>query len=81
VKSVARELAGKKVRINALNPGPTDSPMHSHIDQALKDRIAANLPIRRMGQPGDMAAAILFLCSDAATFSTALDVDGGSLFR
>jgi 3-oxoacyl-[acyl-carrier protein] reductase len=83
VKSVARELAGKKVRINALNPGPTDSPMHSHIDQALKDRIAANLPIRRMGRPEDMAAAILFLCSDAASFvyGSALDADGGSMFR
>ncbi|TPL09989.1 MULTISPECIES: SDR family oxidoreductase [unclassified Mesorhizobium] len=83
VKSVARELAGKKVRINALNPGPTDSPMHSHIDQALKDRIAANLPMRRMGRPDDMAAAILFLCSDAASFvyGAALDVDGGSMFR
>ncbi|TPM40567.1 SDR family oxidoreductase [Mesorhizobium sp. B2-3-4] len=83
VKSVARELAGKAVRINALNPGPTDSPMHSHIDPALKDRIAANLPIRRMGRPDDMAAAILFLCSDAASFvyGAALDVDGGSMFR
>ncbi|PSH70425.1 NAD(P)-dependent oxidoreductase [Phyllobacterium brassicacearum] len=83
VKSVARELAGKNVRINALNPGPTDSPMHSHIDQSLKERIAANLPIRRMGRPDDMAAAILFLCSDAASFvyGAALDADGGSMFR
>ncbi|TKT55976.1 SDR family oxidoreductase [Rhizobium sp. LC145] len=83
VKSVARELAGKNIRINALNPGPTDSPMHSHIDPALKERIAANLPMRRMGRPEDMAAAILFLCSDAASFTygSALDVDGGSMFR
>jgi 3-oxoacyl-[acyl-carrier protein] reductase len=83
VKSVARELAGKNVRINALNPGPTDSPMHAHIDPALKERIAANLPRRRMGQPSDMAAALLFLCSDAAPFvyGAALDVDGGSMFR
>jgi 3-oxoacyl-[acyl-carrier protein] reductase len=83
VKSVARELAGKKIRINALNPGPTDSPMHSHIDPALKERIAANLPMRRMGRPDDMAAAIMFLCSDAASFTygSALDVDGGSMFR
>jgi 3-oxoacyl-[acyl-carrier protein] reductase len=83
VKSVARELAGKNVRINALNPGPTDSPMHSHIDQSLKERIAANLPMRRMGRPEDMAAAIMFLCSDAASFTygAALDVDGGSMFR
>lgn len=83
VKSMARELAGKKIRINALNPGPTDSPMHSHIDQGLKDRIAANLPMRRMGRPDDMASAIMFLCSDAASFTygSALDVDGGSMFR
>lgn len=83
VKSVARELAGKKIRINALNPGPTDSPMHSHIDPALKERIAGNLPMRRMGRPDDMAAAIMFLCSDAASFTygSALDVDGGSMFR
>ncbi|MDI6025351.1 SDR family oxidoreductase [Corticibacterium sp. UT-5YL-CI-8] len=83
VKSVARELAGRKVRINALNPGPTDSPMHSHIEQELKDRIAANLPMRRMGRPDDMAASILFLCSDAASFvyGAALDTDGGSMFR
>ncbi|MBP1845186.1 3-oxoacyl-[acyl-carrier protein] reductase [Rhizobium petrolearium] len=83
VKSVARELAGKKVRINALNPGPTDSPMHAHIDPSLKERIAANLPMRRMGRPEDMAAAILFLCSDASSFvyGAALDVDGGSMFR
>lgn len=83
VKSLARELAGRKVRVNALNPGPTDSPMHSHIDKGLKDRIAANLPMRRMGRPEDMAAAIMFLCSDAASFTygSALDVDGGSMFR
>ena len=83
VKSVARELAGKKIRINALNPGPTDSPMHSHIDPELKVRIAGNLPMRRMGRPDDMAAAIMFLCSDAASFTygSALDVDGGSMFR
>ncbi len=83
VKSVARELAGRKVRINALNPGPTDSPMHTHIDPALKERIAANLPIRRMGRAEDMAAAILFLCSPDASFvyGSAMDVDGGSSFR
>lgn len=83
VKSVARELAGKQIRINALNPGPTDSPMHSHIDQALKDRIAANLPMRRMGRADDMAAAVMFLCSPAASFAygAAFDIDGGSMLR
>ena len=83
VKSVARELAGQGVRINALNPGPSDTPMHRGISDELKARIAAGLPMGRMGRPEDMAAAILFLCSPAASFvyGAALDVDGGSMFR
>lgn len=83
VKSVARELAGKGVRINALNPGPSDTPMHAGISDELKARIAAGLPLGRMGRPEDMAAAILFLCSPAASFvyGAALDADGGSMFR
>ena len=83
VKSVAREIAGVGVRINALAPGPSDTPMHKAIDPALKVRIAEGLPMRRMGTPADMADAILFLCSPAASFvyGAALDVDGGSMFR
>jgi 3-oxoacyl-[acyl-carrier protein] reductase len=83
VKSIARELAGKGVRINALNPGPSDTPMHSGVSAELKTRIAEGLPMKRMGRPDDMAAAILFLCSSAASFvyGAALDADGGSMFR
>lgn len=83
VKSVARELAGKGIRINALNPGPSDTPMHRGISAELKARIAEGLPMKRMGRPDDMAAAILFLCSSAASFiyGAALDADGGSMFR
>lgn len=83
VKSVAREIAGKGVRINALNPGPSDTPMHRGISDELKARIADGLPMKRMGRPEDMAAAILFLCSSAASFvyGAALDADGGAMFR
>jgi 3-oxoacyl-[acyl-carrier protein] reductase len=83
VKSVAREISGKGVRINALNPGPSDTPMHSGVSAVLKARIAEGLPMKRMGRPEDMAAAILFLCSSAASFvyGAALDADGGSMFR
>jgi 3-oxoacyl-[acyl-carrier protein] reductase len=83
VKSVAREIAGSGVRINALNPGPSDTPMHKAVSAELKARIAAGLPIKRMGTPADMAGAILFLCSPAASFvyGAALDADGGSMFR
>jgi 3-oxoacyl-[acyl-carrier protein] reductase len=83
VKSLAREMAGKGIRINALNPGPSDTPMHSTISQELKDRIADGLPMKRMGRPSDMAGAILFLCSSASSFvyGAGLDADGGSMFR
>jgi 3-oxoacyl-[acyl-carrier protein] reductase len=83
VKSVAREMSGKGIRINALNPGPSDTPLHRGISQELKDRIADSLPMKRMGTPDDMAGAILFLCSSAASFvyGTGLDADGGAMFR
>jgi 3-oxoacyl-[acyl-carrier protein] reductase len=83
VKSVAREFAGSGVRINALVPGPTDTPMHATVPGELKQRIAAALPVGRMGRPDDMAAAILFLSSPAGSFvyGSALDVDGGSMLR
>ena len=83
VKSLAREFAGKGVRINALNPGPSDTPMHKGISAELKAKIADGLPMKRMGRPDDMAAAILFLCSSAASFvyGAALDADGGAMFR
>lgn len=83
VKSVAREMSGKGVRINALNPGPSDTPLHKGISQELKDRIADGLPMKRMGTPDDMAGAVLFLCSAAASFvyGAGLDADGGAMFR
>lgn len=83
VKSLAREHAGTGVSINALTPGPTDTPMHSGITDELKQRIAAGLPVRRMGHPDDMAAAVVFLCSPAARFvyGASLNVDGGALFE
>jgi 3-oxoacyl-[acyl-carrier protein] reductase len=83
VKSIARELQGKGIRINALNPGPSDTPLHRGISDELKARIAEGLPMKRMGRPDDMSAAILFLCSSAASFvyGAALDADGGAMFR
>lgn len=83
VKSLAREFAGTGVRINALTPGPTDTPMHGGISQELKARIASGLPVGRMGHPHDMAAAAVFLCSPAANFiyGASLNVDGGAMFE
>lgn len=83
VKSLAREHAGAGVSINALTPGPTDTPMHDTVSSDLKERIAASVPLHRMGHPDDMAAAVMFLCSPASRFvyGASLNVDGGSLFE
>lgn len=83
VKSLAREFAASGVRVNALVPGPSDTPMHAEVAAELKQRIAANIPVGRMGRPDDMAASALFLSSPAASFmqGAALDVDGGLMLR
>jgi 3-oxoacyl-[acyl-carrier protein] reductase len=83
VKSLAREFAACGVRITALVPGPSDTPMHATVSAELKQRIAGNIPIGRMGRPDDMAAAALYLSSPAAAFvqGAALDVDGGLMLR
>jgi 3-oxoacyl-[acyl-carrier protein] reductase len=83
VKSLAREFAPAGVRINALVPGPSDTPMHAAVPAELKQRIAANIPVGRMGRSADMAAAALYLSSAAAAFvqGAALDVDGGLMLR
>jgi 3-oxoacyl-[acyl-carrier protein] reductase len=83
VKSLTREFAQQGVRVTALSPGPSDTPMHAGISAQLKQRIADGLPAGRMGRPDDIAGAALFLCSPAAEFvhGTCLDVDGGSTLR
>jgi 3-oxoacyl-[acyl-carrier protein] reductase len=83
VKSLAREFARSGVRINALTPGPSDTPMHQLISDELRSRIGAGLPIGRMGRADEMAAAALFLSSPAASFvyGASFNVDGGSMFE
>jgi NAD(P)-dependent dehydrogenase (short-subunit alcohol dehydrogenase family) len=80
-RNAALELASKRIRINTISPGLTDTPltaaMHNiaGIEGAYMDRI----PMRRWGTPDDMAAAALFLASDDAAYITGsnLFVDGG----
>ena len=72
---LAKELAGAGITVNAVAPGPVASRMTTELSPAIR----ALIPVGRMGQPEDVAAAVAFLASDAAGFITGevIDVNGG----
>jgi 2-hydroxycyclohexanecarboxyl-CoA dehydrogenase len=84
-KSVARELASKGVLLNAVCPGPTNTPMMASVlgegEQAVKwkDAMLRGIPLRRMGEPEDYAGIVAFLASEDASFITGqtISVAGG----
>lgn len=80
----AAELADRKIRVNTIVPGPIETPglvglAPADQQQALLDGMAASLPLKRVGRPEEIAAAVLFLASDQSSFMTGaeLAVDGG----
>jgi NAD(P)-dependent dehydrogenase (short-subunit alcohol dehydrogenase family) len=77
---LAGEL-GPKVRVNALAPGLVKTEFARALWEPGEEAIAARLPLRRLGEVDDIAAAALFLCSDAASWITGhtLVIDGGAL--
>ncbi|NBJ64540.1 SDR family oxidoreductase [bacterium c-19] len=78
-KSLARELGKDGIRVNAVAPGITATDMVKALDQTIIERMAANIPLRRLGESEDIANAVLFLACDAASYITGavLSVDGG----
>lgn len=79
-RCMAIDHAGDHIRVNAIAPGPTDTPMLRKImTQAEMAAFAATFPARRLGKPEEIAAAALFLASDEASFVTGavFAVDGG----
>ncbi len=85
-KTAALEYAKSGIRVNAVCPGPVQTPLVDKVlaaqpelgDQIIK-AIEAREPVGRMGQPEEIAEAVVWLCSDAASFvtGTAMSVDGG----
>jgi 2-hydroxycyclohexanecarboxyl-CoA dehydrogenase len=81
-KALAREVAAKGVTVNAVCPGPTDTALLDQVaeaNQKLYDGLARAVPMRRIGQPADIAPAVEFLASDGAGYITGqtLSVSGG----
>jgi NAD(P)-dependent dehydrogenase (short-subunit alcohol dehydrogenase family) len=75
----AAELAERGIRVNVLSPGPTDTPMIAGTPPEFREQMAALIPLKRLGQPADIAKVALFLASDDSSFVTGIDlsVDGG----
>jgi len=81
-KTAALEFAAQNIRVNAVCPGPIMTPMLERIMEStpgFKEQVVSGVPERRIGQPKDVAQAILFLCSEEASYITGqcLPIDGG----
>ncbi len=68
--SLARELGPKGIRVNAVAPGVTNTDMMQAVPKELVEPLIAQIPLRRIGEPEDLANAFLFLASDAASYIT-----------
>ena len=81
-KALAREVAGHGITVNSVCPGPTDTALLDQVaaySQKLRDGLSRAIPLRRVGQPADVAPAVAFLASDEAAYITGqtLSVSGG----
>jgi 3-oxoacyl-[acyl-carrier protein] reductase len=78
-KTLAQEMGTRGITVNAVAPGFVQTDMTGVLAEETKEKLLANIPLRRMGEPADVAAAVRFLASDDAAYITGhvLDVNGG----
>ncbi len=78
-KSVARELSSRNIRVNAVSPGFIGTDMTHQINDELRQKMLEGIPLGRLGNPEEVAGAVVFLAGDAASYITGevLKVNGG----
>ena len=78
-KSLAVEYATRNIRVNCVVPGLIETAMTESLKPAFREQFVKQIPMGRFGEPQEIAAAVLFLASDAASYitGTALHVNGG----
>ena len=78
-KSVARELAARNITVNAVAPGYIDTDMTQAMTETAREATLAQIPLKRVGTPKDIAETVAFLASDRASYITGqvISVDGG----
>ena len=78
-KSIAKELASRNITVNAVGPGYINTDLTGGLTEQVKNKLIEAIPLGRLGQPEDVAPAVVFLASEAAGYITGqtLLVDGG----
>jgi len=78
-KSLAREVAARRITVNCVCPGPTDTPLFRSLPEKMQAALTRAIPLRRLAKPEEVAGAILFFASSGSDFVTGqvLSVSGG----
>jgi NAD(P)-dependent dehydrogenase (short-subunit alcohol dehydrogenase family) len=81
IRTLSGELIGRGIRVNAVSPGPIETPLYGKIgmDAEAVRGLVATIPVKRQGDPSEIAKAVVFLASDEARFTVGseLTIDGG----